>query len=108
MVRLYQTFSMYIVTGETRSAGCLCNSSGWFKHIEPHRTYSNHNITELARCGEVCHRSSGWFGMIAAGREVGCSRTAPHFCIKTLHTLLTLKACVLRRFEEVRCVHTEA
>ena len=56
---MYRTFSMYIVTGETRSAGCLCNSSGWFKHIKPHRTYSNHhNITEIARCGEVCHMSS--------------------------------------------------
>ena len=71
VVRLYRTFSMYIVTGETRSAGCLCNRSGWFKHSEPDRTYSNHNITEIARCGEVCHlssmcgevchRSSGWF-----------------------------------------------
>ena len=61
VVRLYRTFSIYIVTGETRSAGCSCNSSGWFKHIEPHRTYSNHNITEIARCGEVCHMSSGWF-----------------------------------------------
>ena len=61
VVRLYRTFSLYLVTGETRSAGCLCNSSGWFKHSEPHRTYSNHNITELARCGEVCHMSSGWF-----------------------------------------------
>ena len=61
VVRLYRTFSMYLVTGETRSAGCLCNSSGWFKHSEPLRTYSNHNITELARCGEVCHKSSGWF-----------------------------------------------
>ena len=58
VVRLYRTFPRYIATGETRSAGCLCNSSGWFKHIEPHRTYSNHNITELARCGEVCHMSS--------------------------------------------------
>ena len=46
--------------------------------------------------------------MIAAGREVGCSRTAPHLSFKTLHTLLTLKAGVLRRFAEVRCVHTEA
>ena len=61
VVRLYRTFSLYIVTGETRSAGCLGNSSGWFKHSEPHRTYSNHNITELARCGEVCHISSEWF-----------------------------------------------
>ena len=61
VVRLYRTFSMYLVTGETRSAGCLCNSSGWFKHREPQRTYSNHNFTELARCGEVCHMISGWF-----------------------------------------------
>ena len=36
-------------------------SSGWFKHIEPHRTYSNHNTIEIARCGEVCHMSSEWF-----------------------------------------------
>ena len=21
----------------------------------------NHNITEIARCGKVCHMSSGWF-----------------------------------------------
>ena len=61
VVRLYRTFSMYIVTWETRSAGCLCNSSGWFKHSEPQRTFSNHNITEIARCGEVCHMSSGRF-----------------------------------------------
>ena len=61
VVRLYRTFSIYLVTGETRSAGCLSNSSGWFKHIEPQRTYSNHIITEIARCGEVCHMRSGWF-----------------------------------------------
>ena len=59
VVRLYRTFSIYIIAGETRCAGC--SSSGWFKHIEPHRTYSNHNITEIARCGEVCHMRSGWF-----------------------------------------------
>ena len=40
VVRLYRTFSIYIVTGETRSAGYLCTSSGWFKHIEPSRTTS--------------------------------------------------------------------
>ena len=61
MVRLYRTFSKFIVTGETRRAGCLCNSSGWFKHSEPHRTYTNHSITEIARCVEVSHRSSVWF-----------------------------------------------
>ena len=61
VVRLYRTFSIYIVTGETRCAGCLCTCSGWFKHIEPPRTFSNHIITEIARCVEFCHMSSGWF-----------------------------------------------
>ena len=61
VVRLYQTFSIYIIAGETRCSVCLCTSSEWFKHIEPHRTYSNHNIPEIARCEEVCHMSSVWF-----------------------------------------------
>ena len=61
VVRLHRTFSIYIVTGETKCAGCLCTSSGWFKHIEPRRTFSNHIITEIARCVEFCHMSSGWF-----------------------------------------------
>ena len=61
VVRLYRTFSIYIVAGETRCAGCLCTSSGWFKHTEPRRTFSNHIITEIARCLEFCHMSSGWF-----------------------------------------------
>ena len=47
--------------GATRCAGCLCSSLGWFKHIEPHRTYTNDIITEIARCGEVYHMRSGWF-----------------------------------------------
>ena len=64
VVRPYRTFSVYIVTGETRSAGCLCTSSGWFKHIEPHQIFSNHIITEIARCVEFCHMSSGWFDHI--------------------------------------------
>ena len=61
LVVQYRTFSVYIVTGETRSAGCLCTSSGWFKHIEPHRIFSNHIITEITMCAEFCHMSSGWF-----------------------------------------------
>ena len=63
VVRPYRTFSVYIVTGETRSAGCLCTSLWWFKHIEPYRTFSNHIITEIARCVEFCHMSSGWFDL---------------------------------------------
>ena len=61
VVRLYRTFSIYIVTEIARCAGCLCTSSGWFKHIEPRRTFSNHIITETVRCVEFCHMSSGWF-----------------------------------------------
>ena len=61
VVRLHRTFSIYIVTGETRCAGCLCTSSGWFKHIEPRRTFLNHIITEIARCVVFCHMRSGWF-----------------------------------------------
>ena len=34
-------------------------SSGWFKHIQPHRTYSNHNSTEIAKCGEVLSPTFG-------------------------------------------------
>ena len=65
VVRLYRTFSIYIVAGETRCAGCLCTCSGWFKHIEPRRTFPNHIITEIAKCVEFCHMSSGWFDHIS-------------------------------------------
>ena len=61
MVRLYLTFSNYIFAGETRYAGCLCTSSGWFKRIERRQTFSNHIIAEIARCVEFFHRRSGWF-----------------------------------------------
>ena len=44
-----------------RGNKCLCTSSGWFKHIEPSRIFSNHIIAEIARCVEFCHMSSGWF-----------------------------------------------
>ena len=39
----------------------MCTSSGWFKHIEHPQTFSNHIITEIARCGEFCCVSSRWF-----------------------------------------------
>ena len=55
----YGTFSNYIFTGETRCAGCFC--SGWFKRIEPPRTFTNHIIAEIVRCVEFFHMSSGWF-----------------------------------------------
>ena len=61
VVRIYGTFSNYILTGETRCAGCLCTSLGWFKRIEPPRTFSNHSIAEIARCVVFFYMSSGWF-----------------------------------------------
>ena len=67
VVRPYRTFSIYIVTGETRRAGCLCSSSGWFKHIEPRRTLSNHIITEIERFVEFC-TCSGLFTCIEPPR----------------------------------------
>ena len=79
MVRPYRTFSVYIVTGKTRSAGCLCTSSGWFKHIEPHRTFSNH-ILERARCVEFCHMSSGWFDRTEPSLSTGETKCAGCLC----------------------------
>ena len=61
VIRPYRTFSIYIVAGETRCAGCLFTCSGLFKHIEPRRTFPNHIITEIAKCVNFCHMSSGWF-----------------------------------------------
>ena len=29
--------------------------------VQAHRIFSNHIITEIARCVEFCHMSSGWF-----------------------------------------------
>ena len=49
------SLTIYIFTGETRCAGCLCTSSGWFKRIEPPRTFSNHIIAEIARFVELFH-----------------------------------------------------
>ena len=61
VVRLYLTFSLYIVTGETGCAGCLCPTSWLVKPSEPHRTFSNHIITEIATCVSFYHMSSEWF-----------------------------------------------
>ena len=46
---------------ENGDTGAICTSSGRFKHIEPHRTFSNYILTEIARYIEFFHMSSGWF-----------------------------------------------
>ena len=90
VVRLNRT---YIVTGETRCAGCLCTSSGWFKHIEPrrtshhyrdskvcrvlshefrvvrlHQTFSVHIVSGKTRSAGCLWTSSGWFKHIEPPR----------------------------------------
>ena len=42
--------------------GCGVTSSGCFEHKEPHRTFSTHLRTGLARCVAFCLMRSGWFG----------------------------------------------
>ena len=61
VVRLCRTFSNDFFTGETRFAGCLCTSSGWFNYIEPPQAFSNHIIAEITRCVEFFHMSSECF-----------------------------------------------
>ena len=41
--------------------GAICTSSMRFKHIKPHRTFSNYIFTEIARYIEFFYTSSGWF-----------------------------------------------
>ena len=41
--------------------GAICTSLMRFKHIEPHRTFSNYILTEIARYIDFFHTSSGWF-----------------------------------------------
>ena len=61
MVRLNRTISDCIFTGERRREGALCTTWKRFKHIEPHRTFSNYISTELARYRDFFYMSSGWF-----------------------------------------------
>ena len=65
VVRLYRTFSIYIVIGETSCAGCLCTSSGWFKHTEPLRTFSNYILTEILLFA---------YSRVNVGRLVTCTK----------------------------------
>ena len=41
--------------------GAICTSWMRFKHIEPHRTFSNCILTEIARYIDFFYTSSGWF-----------------------------------------------
>ena len=45
-------------------------SSGWFQHIEPHRTPLINIISEREMCVQFCHISSGWFKHIEPHRTL--------------------------------------
>ena len=61
MVRLDRTFSNYSLQGIQGVQGAICTSSARFNHSEPHRTFSNYILTELARYLDFLYTSSGWF-----------------------------------------------
>ena len=44
-----------------KCAGCLSTSLGWFKQIEPPRTFSNHILAAIASSVAFFHMRSGWF-----------------------------------------------
>ena len=79
--RVCRLVSLHTIT-EINVCRVLLTSSGWFTHFEPHRTYTNHTITELARCvGCFCTRS-GWFKHLEPPRSY------------TSHTITEIARCV--------------
>ena len=115
----HRTFSNYILTEIARYLDFFHTSSGWFdwtehslttslqgiqgvqaaictswmrfKHIEPHRTFSNYILTEIARYIEFFYTSSGWFDWTKPSlttslqgiEKVRSSRTTPNSCKRT-------------------------
>ena len=76
------TRSLLFVNELARCLGCFCTRAGWFKHSEPHRTYTILTNTELARCvGCFCTRA-GWFKHSEPPRN------------DTNHTIKELARCV--------------
>ena len=104
-------------------------SSGLLKHIEPHRTYTKHTSTEIARCVGFLCTSAGWFKNIKPHRTytnhtitkiarcVGClctrsgwfKHSEPHRTSRNSPAQReqgVLWWCVSCRFDEVRCAST--
>ena len=70
-------------------------SSGWFKHSEPQRTYTNHTSTELARCvGCFCTRLGGSStSNLHEPHHHSFSRVVQAQRTYTNHTITVLKVC---------------
>ena len=90
VARLYRTFSIYIVIGETRCAGYLCTSSGWFKHIEPLL-----NLLELH-----LHRDNKVYRVILNG--FGVVRLYRTFSDYIFTGDRRSAGCIMHRFREVQ------
>ena len=96
VVRLYRTFSIYIVIGETRCAGCLCTRSGWFKHIEP----------LLNLLGLQLHRNNkDYRGLL---NEFGVVRPYRTFSNYSSSGDTRCARCYLHRFGEVQAHRTSS
>ena len=55
----------YITYGDLDGLGLITAAcSGWFKHIKPHRTYSNHTSTEIY--SKVCTVLFHYFRVVEA------------------------------------------
>ena len=81
-------------------------SSGWFKHIEPPRTFSNHIIAEITRSVEFYYMSSGWFdytepSLPGETRCAGCLCTSSGW-FKHIEPRRTFSSHIIT--EIVRCV----
>ena len=63
VVRLYRTFSIYIVTEATRYAGC-CAQMMWFEVVQAHRTCSNLLEPHHYKDSKVCRVLSHEFGVV--------------------------------------------
>ena len=76
--------------------GAKCTSWMRFKHIEPHRTFSNCSLTEIARYIDFFHSSSGWFD---------CTEPSP---TTSLQGIQRCAGCTMHRFGEVQAHRTSS
>ena len=116
----HRTFSTYILTEKARCIDFFHKSSGWFdwtepslttslqgiegrqganctswmrfKHIEPHRTFSNCILTERARYLDFFHSSSGWFD---------CTEPSQTTCLQGIQSVQGAKCTGSGRFKHI-------
>ena len=73
--------------------GARCTSSMRFKHIEPHRTFSNYILTEIARYIDFFHTGSGWFD---------CTEPSPTTSLQQIKGVQGAICTSLMRFKHIK------